>query len=273
MGAVTAVATLGVTTHTGEVGNDTLTDTVGETSFFGDGGQDIVNLGDSSGQLIGNNVFFGDYYLDGTQHAQTITNSLDQAFQGFWGVANGTGPSSIGGLGSTSADITTINNFAMAGGNHDWLTFNVDAWAGGSDLKGGLVEGDGFGILNGPATMQLVDHGGTVNAGTNFVLYEPGGLSGASDLAAALSGIGAIKIFGGANIFAGNHMLFAYDVGTDIHIADVDFVNGLTPGGNTFGRTIVASDIADIVGGNNGTTTSLTILGINAHDVQFVHHA
>ena len=36
---------------------------------------------------------------------------------------------------------------------------------------------------------------------------------------------------------------------------------------------IVASDIADIVGGNNGSTTSLAILGINAHDVQFQHSA
>jgi len=161
----------------------------------------------------------------------------------------------------------------MAGANHDVLTFNVDAWAGGSITKGGLVAGNGFGIANGAAVMQLVDHGGTVAATTDFVLYEPGGLSGASDLAAALSGVGAINISGGALIFPGNHMLFAYDVGTDLHIADVDFVNGLTAGGNTAGRTIVASDIADIVGGNNGTTTSLTILGINAHDVQFVHHA
>jgi hypothetical protein len=272
MGALTAVINGGIlaTTHTGNVGNDTLTDTAGGTSFFGDGGQDIENLGGG-----GNDVFFGDYSLGGTEHAQTITNSLDQAFQGFWGVANGTGPSQIGSVGtpSTSADITTVNNFAMAGVNHDTLTFNVDAWAGGSIFKGGLVAGNGLGIADGSAVMQLVDHGGTVLNATDFVLYEPGGLSGAADLATALSGIGAINIQGGANIFAGNHMLFAYDVGNDIHIADVDFVNGLTAGGNTAGRTIVASDIADIVGGNNGTTTSLTILGINAHDVQFVHHA
>jgi hypothetical protein len=82
-------------------------------------------------------------------------------------------------------------------------------------------------------------------------------------LASALSGIGAITVSGGAAIVAGNHMLFAYDVGTDIRIADVDFVNGLTAAGSTLGRTIVASDMVDIVGGNNGTTTSLPILGIN----------
>jgi hypothetical protein len=169
MGAVTAVINDGgilATTHTGDVGNDTLTDTAGDTSFFGDGGQDIVNLGGG-----GNDVFFGEYSLDGTQHAQTITNSLDQAFQGFWGVGNGTGPSQIGSVNtpSTGADITTINNFAMAGVNHDTLTFDVDAWAGGSIFAGGLVAGNGFGIAKGSAVMQLVDHGGTVSGATNFV--------------------------------------------------------------------------------------------------------
>src|SRR5262249_4442428 len=91
MGALTAVFNFGVTTHTGNVGNDTLTDAAGGTSFVGDGGQDIENLGGG-----GNDVFFGDYSLGGTEHAQTITNSFDQAFQGFWGVASGTGPSQIG---------------------------------------------------------------------------------------------------------------------------------------------------------------------------------
>ena len=138
---------------------------------------------------------------------------------------------------------------------------------------GGLVDGQGNGIANGTAVMQLVNAGDLVANSTNFALYLVGGLSDAADLAAALSGVGHVTIQGGTNIFAGNHMLFAYDVGNDIHIADVDFVNGLTGSGNTQGRTIVASDIADIVGGNNGSTTSLAILGINAHDVQFQHSA
>jgi hypothetical protein len=272
MGSLTAPGGVGGNSHTGIVGNDVLTDTTASVGlgnwFYGEGGQDTINLGGG-----GSTTFFGSFHVDFADHAQTITNSTDQAFQGFWGNGNSANPFTIGGGDSTSADMATINGFTMAGHN-DTLNFNVDAWAGGSSLTGGLADGAGLGIVDGTANMQLVNAGDTVAGATNFALYLVGGLSDAADLAAALSGVGHINMTGPAGNFQnGTHMLFAYDVGGDIRIADVDFLNGLGAGNTTQGRAIVASDIADIVGGNNGTTTSLAILGINAHDVQFQHAA
>ena len=278
LGSLSAVNNAGgATSHTGIVGADTLTDLTGGTSqslggganiFYGNGGSDQINIGGGD-----NGIFFGSFHLDLNNHAQAITNSNDTAFQGFWGVGNGN-TLALGAGDSTSADITTINGFTMSGGSADQLVFNGDAWAGGTSLTGGLANGAGLGVGNGTATMQLVNAGDTVAGNTNFALYLVGGLSDAADLAAALSGVGHINMTGPAGNFQnGTHMLFAYDVGNDIHIADVDFLNGLGVGNTTQGRAIIASDIADIVGGNNGSTTSLAILGINAHDVQFIHSA
>jgi hypothetical protein len=187
-------------------------------------------------------------------------------------VANGLGDNNPNPISaSTSADMSTINGFTMTGINHDVLTFDADAWAGGSINAGGLVTGSGFAIPPvGNSVMQLVGSGGTVNLATDVVLYTEGGLTSAADLAADLSGAGAIHFTGGADITSGNHMLFAYDSGANIIIADVDFLNGIA-GESTAGRHIVASDVAEIVGGNNGTTTSLAILGANPADIHFIH--
>jgi hypothetical protein len=252
-------------------GNDSLTDIHGGTTFMGDAGVDVLNLGDG-----GNNVVFGEGLLNDNGLRVDVTNGADHAAGGWWGVANSVGQFSGSAIAaSSSADMSTINGFAMTGGGHDVLTFNADAWAGGSDAGGGLVTGTGFAIPPvGNSVMQLLGAGGTVNGATDVVLYTEGGLTNAADLAADLSGAGAIHFGLGAAITAGNHMLFAYDSGGDIHIADVDFVNGLTGfpfGESTAGRTIVASDIADIAGGNNGSTTSLAILGANPADVHFIH--
>jgi hypothetical protein len=200
-----------------------------------------------------------------------VTNGADHAAGGWWGVGNGVGDFSGSPISaSTSADMSTINGFTMTGILHDELTFNSDAWAGGGDGTGGLVTGSGFGSPTGTSVMQLVGAGGTVNAATDVVLYTEGGLTDAADLAADLAGAGAIHFTGGSDVSSGNHMLFAYDSGANIIIADVDFLNG-TAGESTLGRHIVASDVAEIVGGNNGTTTSLAILGANPADIHFIH--
>jgi hypothetical protein len=278
MGAVNIPGNVFGDSHTGEVGNDVLTDLTGGASaglnwFYGDGGSDQINIGGGD-----NTVFFGEYHLDFVDHAQTITDSNDFAFQGFWGVGNDSGPAAINS--STSADMSTINGFLMEGAKTDTLVFDVDAWAGGSTDEGGLQGGNGGGVANGAAAMQLVGPGTTVATTTDFILYTVGGLNDASDLAAALHGVGAInlQVSGGNHYQDGSHLLVAYDVGNDIHIADVDLVNAgshVFNGGSTgtAGLEIVASDIYDIVGGNNGTTTSLAILGIHNAEVQFVHAA
>ena len=248
-------------------GNDTLTDNAGGTTFMGDAGADVFNLGGGGS----NDVVFGEGLLNDNGLRVAVTSTADHAAGGFWGVPNGVGDNNPNPISaSTSADMSTINGFTMTGILHDELTFNSDAWAGGSDTAGGLVTGSGFGSPTGTSVMQLVGAGGTVNLATDVVLYTEGGLTDAADLAADLAGAGAIHFTGGADITGGNHMLFAYDSGANIIIADVDFLNGL-PGDTTLGRHIVASDVAEIVGGNNGTTTSLAILGANPADIHFIH--
>ena len=64
---------------------------------------------------------------------------LDQAFQGFWGVADNHGITPVTITASTSADITNITGF----GYSDTLEFNPDAWGGGTAIKGSLTDAGG----------------------------------------------------------------------------------------------------------------------------------
>ena len=108
-----------------------------------------------------------------------------------------------------------------------------------------------------------------MNAGTDFVLYNLGlALNNASELASALTKGGIGDLTFAANLGAHTHMLFAYLAESatglnDLRIADVDFLNG-TSGGSSAGRSIVASDIADL-----GTGVSLLGLGINPTSLHF----
>jgi hypothetical protein len=250
---------------TGNVGTDVLSDTAGGTNFYGDGGADTINLGGG-----GNTVFFGTF-LNATQHQQVITDTADNGYTGFWG--NTSGNSLISG--STSADMSVINGFAITGASHDTLDFNVSAWAGGlpgaTGVVGDLVGDNGKVVATGAAAMQLLTApGAAINDGTNFVLYAvDGGLPNASSLASALGGIGAINTTDA--ITANTHMLFAYTSGGDIKVADVDFASAIAAGGSTAGAKIYVSDVADIVGGNTGLN-SMILLGINPADVHFSSH-
>jgi hypothetical protein len=253
---------------TGNVGTDVLSDTAGGSSFYGDGGLDTINLGGG-----GNTVFVGTFLNGATQHQQVITDTNDNGYTGFWG--NTSGHSLISG--STSADMSVINGFQIAGTSPDTLDFNVSAWAGGTPgalgAKGDLVGDNGNVVSIGNAAMQLITSpglAGEINLATNFVLYAvDGGLPNASALASALSGVGAINTQGA--IAANTHMLFAYDSGGDIKIADVDFGSAIAAGGSTAGAKISVSDVADIVGGNTGLN-SMILLGINPADVHFSSH-
>jgi S-layer protein len=247
---------------TGGVANDVLTDLAGGSNFFGDGGSDAINMGGG-----GNTAHFGEFNTDGTLETQTITDTNGDAYQGFWGVGNGAGGNSTTITGSTSADMTTITGFNAI---TDHLVFNTDAWSDSLGGAGTLVDGAGAAVAGNASHMQLVTApGAAVTGTTNVVLYglDSGLLSGAADLATALetSGVGNLTGLGG--VTAGEHMLFAYQViGGDIRIADVDFLNGVS-GGDTAGKSIAVSDIADLT-----TATTLIGLGTHAGSIEFVQH-
>jgi hypothetical protein len=255
------------TAFTAIVGNDTLTDTAGAVKFWGDGGSDTLNMGGT-----GNIAFFGEI-LDGPNglasfQNQLITNIGDQAYQGFWGIANGTGPTAIstslpgmvsldGGLSAgTEVDNTTVNGFTFSVTGQDILRFNVDAWAGGNAGSGSLVNGDGQTVVGATPSLQLVTApAATLLAGTNVVVDDIGGtFANASTLAASLgSANGDLQFAAGFGVKAGTsvHMLVAFETGANtIQVADVDFINNTAATvTNTDALShIVVSDMVKLVG-------------------------
>src|SRR5262249_51473444 len=100
---------------------------------------------------------------------QLITDADDNAYQGFWGVANGVGgnPTTIdGGTAGTSEDITVINGFDITS---DVLSFNVNAWAHGFN-QGALREGD-LDIVDGSNTGAQIIQGNS-NSGNESTLLD-----------------------------------------------------------------------------------------------------
>jgi hypothetical protein len=257
-----------VTAFTAIVGNDTLTDTAGSVKFWGDGGSDSLNMGGD-----GNTAFFGEI-LDGPNglasfQNQLITNNLDQAYQGSWGVANGTGPTAIttlatgaaftsldGGVSAgTEVDNTTVTGFTFTATNQDALRFNVDAWAGGNHGSGSLVDGDGQTVVAGTASsMQLVTApGAALAAGTNVVADSiDGSFANAATLAASLASTNGDLVFAtGVAAHTSVHMLLAYEMAPNtIEVADVDFVNntGAAVKNTDLLSHIVVSDMVKLVG-------------------------
>jgi hypothetical protein len=239
----------------GQVGTDSITDNGGGTNFFGDGGSDTISLANG-----GNNVWFGAIGLDpNTKIGQIITNTQDHAFAGFWGSTstNGTGFNSPI-ANNTSSDVTGISGF---NDTSDQLHFNATAWAGGGSTTGSLVHANGAGIGPSDAVFfNATGPGAVVGGGTDVVLYNMGlAVSSASQLAFFLADGGVGNVTGLTGVGANQHMLFAYQSNSngDIVIADVDFLNGTGAGGNTAGRSIVASDVADL-----GANANLSLLGL-----------
>ena len=199
VGTETLVPALGATAFTAIVGNDTLTDTAGSTIFWGDGGSDTITMG-----LGANTTFFGSILAGPTFQNQLITNATDQAYQGFWGVANGTGPTTIsaalpgmvtldGGItGGTSASNTTITGFNFTDTPQDNLHFNVPAWAGAhAGTSGILVNGDGLVVGSGRDSVKYAVArctGALLAPDTNVVLDGIGrAFGGPQDLASSLT--------------------------------------------------------------------------------------
>jgi hypothetical protein len=293
----------GATDFTAITGNDSLDDQAGGNTFYGAGGSDSITIGGGS-----NTIHFGEISVDGNIENQVITNMApalpppapppppgsDLAYQGFWGVPNGTGPDQIGGptwlalssvtsdaanTAGTSADATDLTGFSVASYNSDVLDFNVNAWADNKGPSGTLIEGDGKGITLGPADMQLVTTPGTdLNAGTNVILDGiDGGFANATELAASLASSNGDVIFdfafGGKGAPSEGHMLVAYDnsVTHTLSIADVDFVDApavvVPPTTPSDTLNVYASDMV------TGIVGTLNELAIHNGAISFSSHA
>jgi hypothetical protein len=271
------------------VGNDTLADTTsGDAFFFGDGGQDTINLG-GSGATAANVIYFGEYYLNGLQENLSI-EAGGAADLGFWGAThNG---ESISGIfsaadnGGTSADITNINGFTVG---DDYLVFNVDAWNGGlAPTFGGLVNGvtlttiadtsaTGSTLFLGTPGITLGTGGGATATGHVDLILDginDATFANAAALAAAINTTGVGNFILGAALSHGHQvdLLVAYYTGTEVNIADVEIQNTNSTGTITdtgaTGVHVYASDMVSLVG-----VTSLSSLGTtaNAAHIAFDH--
>ena len=265
-----------------DAGNDSLTDTAGNSSFFGDGGSDSIAVGhDHSGTA--NNIFFGEFQLNDISDTMPI-ESGGVAADGFWNAGPslvGTSISSIfGGAnnGGTSNDVTTITGFSVGTDN---LHFNVNAWSGGN------TSGD---LVNGASLTKIVDTsatGSTLFLGTAGITLGSGSgstatghvdlildginnqaFAGAAALASAINTTGVGNFILGHALGHGGivDMLVAYFNGTNVNIADVEIQN--TNGGGSITDTgasgvhVYASDMVSLVGVNSlaslGTTANAT---------------
>jgi hypothetical protein len=251
-------------------GTDLLADPAGHSSFFGDGGHDIINIGGGN-----NDVFFGEYLLNDVVHTQAV-DAGNNAELGFWG-ATSNGQALFGGAGSifggsnfggTQADMTTINGFTIGSGG-DNLTFHVAAFGGGlTDPGDGLTigtnttaAGDGFAV--GFA-------GETITTGVvRVVLDEISQFTDANALAHSMvtGTVGDFKL--GFNLAhnASADFLVAYEVqgGTAINIAEVHVFNSGGTTNNTANMDVYAQDLVHLAGINFG----LTALGVNLGEIHF----
>ena len=257
-------------------GPSTVTETAhpgfGDITYFGG----YANINATNASITGVNP---DAVAGGTTNIviQEITDGSDNAYQGFWGVANGSGPTSITGTlffglsnGGTSADISVIKGFAPGvGPAFDQITFLTDAWSGGvAGSIGSLYFDDGATTLHntvnslaGTGTSAVVIPNASVPqiAVTNNFLVDNGvgTISGAATLALDLNTLNPFSLAPlGAGLAAGKdaHILVAYASsanGGGTTIADVDIVNtsaGTIYNTNAAGVHIFASDMVELVG-------------------------
>ena len=222
-------------------GVDSLTDTAGGSSFFGDGGADSINLGDG-----GNSVFFGEFFLNfnGGGAAGQPVEAGGQAALGFWGATSNVqdiwgSPGAIFGtasVGGNSTDMATINGFTVSGATHDNVTFDVLSWNNGNHFGGGLD--NAFTLATIPATttptaFNVGFAGELISTSADLVLYNvlsAGPLTDAADLATALhtETVGNMLVGAGGGAIPGHtivDILVAYNTSTGVNIADVELQN------------------------------------------------
>jgi len=257
-----------------DAGNDSLTDTAGGTSFYGDGGSDDITLG--NGASDANSVFFGEYQLNDHAVRQGI-EAGGVAADGFWGAGVSAFGTTI--TGSSSSDLTTVSGFTVGSDN---LVFNVSAWGDGGPHTGQLVNGANLNAVSDASasgsTLFLGTAGitlgtGTGNTATGHVDLILDGINNqsfanAGELAASIGteGVGNFNL--GTNL--ANHgivdLLVAYFNGSNVVVADVELQNNSgTAQHDTGALTVYASDMVSLVG-----VTSLASLGTTANATHIV---
>jgi hypothetical protein len=278
MGAVTGtVGNAGTGQNfSGAVGMGDIINVAGAAATIFVAGNDAVTL--AAGHTVVDDIVVGGYNGLNTGHAtfsdtvnsttfqtvvMAITNAADQAFQGFWGQANGAAATAITSLfadanGGTSADMTTVTNFNVA---KDFVTFVTDAWSGGNFSNGSLDNAGGAALQNtstslgggiGAANSVIVPNGGSpqIVAANNVILFaNAGNIANAATLALDLNTVDPITLPNPIAINAHQHIIVAYNTGTAVNFADVDLVNTGTASATTNVNThVFASDMVSLIG-------------------------
>jgi Domain of unknown function (DUF4214) len=194
------------------------------------------------------------------------------AQQGFWSVAPGapgggldlTQSSTFG----TSVDQTIVPTTSVA----DHLTeFSVTSWATGSGNLG-LVNASAVNLATLGSGQSLFDStfenitageiiGGPGNTSANVIAITDATFANATDLAHALAS-GAYNLILAPAMPSGRSfdLIFAYSDGTNVHIADVNVVNGAKagrPAGTALSADATAIHVSDMVQLTGVATTDL----------------
>jgi hypothetical protein len=290
MGAVTSTTSNVANGHnfSGSVGVGDIIKLAGAAATIFVAGNDSVTL---AAHTVVDNIIVGGYNGLNTGHGtfddnvndtdfrtvvMEMTNTADQAFQGFWGIANGAGPTAIvGGLfaganGGTSADLTTVSGFNIAS---DFLTFVTDAWSGGVvGQNGSLYNAGGTTLQNTSSSLAgsgvgttsvVVPNGGSpqIMAADNVILFaNTGNIANATTLALDLNTLDPITLPTAIANGHNEHILFAYNTGSAVNFADVDIVNSSGASQtSTNAMHVFASDMVSLLGINVAQLTNANI--------------
>jgi hypothetical protein len=197
------------------------------------------------------------------------------AQQGFWSVLPGAPGGGLDLTQSATFGTSVDQTFVSANSVADHLTeFSVSSWATGSGNLG-LVNASGVNLATlatGPSlfdsTIENITAGGTIggpgNTSANVIAITDTTFANAAALANALAS-GAYNLILAPAMPSGRSMdlIFAYSDGTNVHIADVNVVNGAKfnhPGGIALSLDVTAIHVSDMVQltGVAATTDALT---------------
>ena len=264
----------------GSIGNDTFVGTkspiMADTIYTG-GGADAVFL--ATGRTLSTHVEL--YAGNNTNNpipvrpggiepsvAGSIVSANDTPQLGWWGQATGKvgGPMSNAstnlGFGTgTSADMSTVANFAATSAARNTIDLSLSAFSG---LLRSVTPGSAPALGNAVFSNPLAPGGTVIVANADvLVLSSAQTFSGAAAVASALVSNATAINFGAAQTNALNHYLVAYqDTGGNARIADLDIHSLGAFTSTSQVQTLAVSDMVQLVG------VSLTSLA--ATNIQFV---
>lgn len=298
-----------------QIGNDTLTggaDSLsgyvlnvvgnGGDNFFGEGGNDTINLGvryDSHGNILtgvsaqtDSTVWIGEYDVGNSGGAQF--GVFGSAGGADWGVGQTYGQAItdiVGGaevyVNGYKTSTTDVTNFHLSGTGTtgDTINFNSLDWATGALSTGadkGLVDnfGNHINAGAGAATLNLVTAPGLLSipifAHADVTLDGIANYASATYLQQALTTYNVGDITFGGSLTNGSieHELVAYNSGNGFNIADVTITNntghaliGFVNTAQT-GVTVSAIDLVDVTG--TATHNDVSIGNLTSHNLFFV---